>query len=191
MGHHQPPQSAGSEQGWCLWEKIWNLEPSRLGEQTLKDGEWDFGFPSAKMGVTLFWLPGFYIRKKHESSRCGSAGLRTRLVSMRMWVRSLASLMGSGSGIATSCSVGHRCVSDLAWLWLWRRLVAAALIQPLDWELPCASGVAGKRQTEEEADRYGTAEKDLDYCCCNNSGQYKSVIGPTIPSRDSCCYHSG
>ena len=33
-----------------------------------------------------------------------------------------------GSGIATSCGVGHRCGSDLALLWLWYRLAAAAPI---------------------------------------------------------------
>ena len=31
-------------------------------------------------------------------------------------------------------------------LWLWCRLVAAALIQPLAWEPPCAAGAALKRQ---------------------------------------------
>ena len=29
------------------------------------------------------------------------------------------------------CGVGHRCSSDPALLWLWYRLAAAALIQPL------------------------------------------------------------
>ena len=37
-----------------------------------------------------------------------------------------------------SCGVGHRRGSDLALLWLWCRLAAAALIQSLAWELPCA-----------------------------------------------------
>jgi len=35
---------------------------------------------------------------------------------------------------------------DLALLWLWCRLAAIALIQPLAWELPYATGVALKRQ---------------------------------------------
>ena len=34
----------------------------------------------------------------------------------------------------------------LALLWLWRRLTAAALIQPLAWELPYAAGVALKKK---------------------------------------------
>ena len=43
------------------------------------------------------------------------------------------------------CSVGHRCGSDPALLWLWYRLAAAALIRPLAWELPYATGAALKR----------------------------------------------
>ena len=33
---------------------------------------------------------------------------------------------------------------DLVLLWLWHRLVAATLIPPLFWELPCTSGAALK-----------------------------------------------
>ena len=45
-----------------------------------------------------------------------------------------------GSDVAVSPGVGHRCSSDLALLWLWCSPAAAALIQPLAWELPCATG---------------------------------------------------
>ena len=44
------------------------------------------------------------------------------------------------------CGVGHRCSSDLMWLWLWRRLEAVAPIGPLAWELTYAIGVALKRK---------------------------------------------
>ena len=44
-----------------------------------------------------------------------------------------------------NCGVGHRHSSDLALLWLWYRLAATALIGPLDWELPYATGVALKK----------------------------------------------
>ena len=37
-------------------------------------------------------------------------------------------------------------VKDPVWLWLWCRLVAVALVQPLAWELPYATDVALKRQ---------------------------------------------
>ena len=43
-----------------------------------------------------------------------------------------------------SCGVGYRCHLDLALLWLWGRPEAAALIQPLTWELPYATGAALK-----------------------------------------------
>ena len=37
--------------------------------------------------------------------------------------------------------VGHKCGSDLALLWLWRRSAAPAPIRPLAWEPPCVAGV--------------------------------------------------
>ena len=50
---------------------------------------------------------------------------RTRLVSMRIQVQSLASV-GGGSSVAMSCGAGHRCGSDPVWLWLCCRLAATA-----------------------------------------------------------------
>ena len=44
-----------------------------------------------------------------------------------------------------NCGVDRRHGSDLALLWLWCRLAATALIQPLAWEPPNAMGVALKR----------------------------------------------
>ena len=44
------------------------------------------------------------------------------------------------------CGVGRRRSLDLAFLWLWSRLVATALIRPLFWEPPYAAGAALKRQ---------------------------------------------
>ena len=46
--------------------------------------------------------------------------------------------------LAVSCGVGRRHGSDPVLLWLWCRLAAAALIQPLAWELPYARGSALK-----------------------------------------------
>ena len=51
-----------------------------------------------------------------------------------------------------SCGVGCRCGSDLSLLWLWSRLAATALIRPLAWEPPYATGAAlekAKRQTKQ------------------------------------------
>ena len=48
-----------------------------------------------------------------------------------------------------SWGVGHRCGSDLAWLWC--RLAAAPQIQPLAWELPHGAGVVLKRKKENQS----------------------------------------
>ena len=66
---------------------------------------------------------------------------------MRAQVRSLALLSGlPQSSIAMSCAVDCRRGLDPVLLWLWYRLAAAALIQPLAWEPPYAVGTALKRQ---------------------------------------------
>ena len=49
-----------------------------------------------------------------------------------------------------SCGVGCRHGSDPMLLWLWRRLMAIALIRPLAWELPNAVGVALKKDKKKK-----------------------------------------
>ena len=49
-----------------------------------------------------------------------------------------------------SCGVGHRHGSDQALLWLWCRLVSAAAIWPLSWELPHVMGGALKKTKREK-----------------------------------------
>ena len=49
-----------------------------------------------------------------------------------------------------SCGVVRRRGSDLALLWLWRRLVVIAPIGPLAWEPPHAEGAALKRKKKKE-----------------------------------------
>ena len=46
--------------------------------------------------------------------------------------------------------VGCRHSSDVALLWPWRRLAAAAPVQPLAWELPYTIGVALKKKRKEK-----------------------------------------
>ena len=67
-------------------------------------------------------------------------------------VRSLAS-MGWGSGVTVGCGVGLRCGSDPGLPWLWCRQVAAALIRPLAWEPPCATGASLKRQKKPKTNK--------------------------------------
>ena len=59
-----------------------------------------------------------------------------------------------------SCSVGHRCGSDLALLWLWHKAAAIGPFWPLAWEPPCAMGVAlrSKKQTNKQT-KQGRKEK--------------------------------
>ena len=47
-----------------------------------------------------------------------------------------------------SCGIGHRHGSDLALLW--HRPVATALVEPLAWEPPYATGMALKRQKKKK-----------------------------------------
>ena len=86
-------------------------------------------------------------REDFEESPVWFSSLRTRLVSLRMQVQSLASLSGLRIWHCRKRrSVGCRCGSDPAvLLWLWCREAAAAPIQPPAWELPYASGEALKR----------------------------------------------
>ena len=49
-----------------------------------------------------------------------------------------------------SCGVGRRCGSDLALLWLWRRLAATAPIRPLAWDPPYDVVAALKRQKKKK-----------------------------------------
>ena len=51
-----------------------------------------------------------------------------------------------GSRVASSCSVGCRHALGPALQWVWCRLAAAALMQPLAWGLPYAAGAALKRK---------------------------------------------
>ena len=54
-----------------------------------------------------------------------------------------------GSGVAVSCGVGCRRGLDPTLLWLWRRLVATALIASLAWELTYTAGAALERQKDQ------------------------------------------
>ena len=59
---------------------------------------------------------------------------------MRMQFDPWPPSVGWGSGVAISCGVGCRRGLDPELLWLWPRPAAVALIRPLAWEPPYASG---------------------------------------------------
>ena len=70
-----------------------------------------------------------------------------RLVSMRIWVLSLASSVGQGSDIDLSCGVGSKRGLDPEWLW--HRSAAVALIGPLAWEPPYAVGMPLQKRKKQ------------------------------------------
>ena len=64
-------------------------------------------------------------------------------------------------GVAVSCGVGYRHSSDLALLWLWCKLAAAASIRPLAWELPYAACAAPKSRKKKSKKKWKKEEKKL------------------------------
>ena len=88
-----------------------------------------------------------------------------QLGTMRWWVWSVASLwMGQGSGVAERCDVCRTRGLDPVLLWLWFRLAAAALIWPLAWEAPYATGTALKRpkkKKKKKRNKHHSNEIDL------------------------------
>ena len=75
------------------------------------------------------------------------------------WPRSVS----KGSGVAVSCSVGHRCGLDAMWLWLWCRLAAIAPIRPLVWEPPYAIDVALKsKKTKYKTNKQTKNKKKIE-----------------------------
>ena len=59
------------------------------------------------------------------------------------------------------CGVGHRQGIDLTLLWLWCRLEAAALIQPLAWEPLYAKGAALKSKKKKKKKKKKKAKEIL------------------------------
>ena len=78
---------------------------------------------------------------------------------MRLQVRSLALLSGLRILVTVSCGVGCRHGSDPALLRLWHGPAAAALIRPLAWERPYATGVALKGQKDKNKTKQKTKKK--------------------------------
>ena len=84
-----------------------------------------------------------------------------------------------------SCGVGRRCGWDLALLWLWCRPVATALIGPLAWEPPYATGVAlekaKKPQKKQQQQKRKTDRVPIHSTVLSCGDPVVSKI-PTLPS---------
>ena len=76
--------------------------------------------------------------------------LRPNIDSVRMQVQTLALLSGLRIRVAVSYDVGRRCGLDPMLLWLWCRPAATALIRPLAWGLPYATGTTLKRKINKK-----------------------------------------
>ena len=74
-----------------------------------------------------------------------------------------------------SCGVGHRCGSDLPLLWLWCRPAAAAPIETLAWELPCATGAALKRKNKTKQKPKSDPQKGRRGADCATRGRWRAV----------------
>ena len=73
-------------------------------------------------------------------------------MNIQVWFPASLSVLGQ-SDIALSCSVGCRYCSDLALLWLWCRLIAAASIWPLARELPYCTEWLKKKKKERKKEK--------------------------------------
>ena len=78
-----------------------------------------------------------------------------------------------------SCGVGHRHASDSTLLWLWYRLAAVALIQPLAWEPLYAAGAATKRQKKKTKQNKQTNKKKQK----KKPFPLTAVLPPVVPSH--------
>ena len=94
-------------------------------------------------------LPFCSPQKVCQSSCCGSA--ETNPTGIHEGVGSIPGLVQwiKTASIAVSCGVGRRCGLDLALLWLWYRLAAAAPIRPLAGESPYVAGMAIKEKKKK------------------------------------------
>ena len=103
---------------------VWMGKTCKVEEETLKETIALFAYLKMIHACRSNW--------KHLKAKRGApvVGQWKRIwqVSIGMQVWSLALFSG---GIATSFSVGHRCISDP--MWLWYRRAAAAPIRPLAW----------------------------------------------------------
>ena len=105
-------------------------------------------------------------------------GLRTRLVSMRILVQSVALLSGLRIWHGHKLGVGCRCGSDPVLLWLWCRQAAAALIRPL-------AGVALKTNKKkslvpDESHQFDTEQKPGPSQCGGQASKEKKLQRPSV-----------
>ena len=82
-----------------------------------------------------------------------------------------------------SCDIGCRCGLDPKLLWLWCRPAATALIWPLAWEPPCASGAALKREKKKKR----IWEKRKQRCCVAQQSKVKNWANDRMLALSRAC----
>ena len=91
-----------------------------------------------------------------------------------------------------SCGVGLRCGSDLPLLWLWHRPAAAALIRPLAWEPPYATGTALKSKIHTYIHTYIHTNVILlgNYVCGRKEKMNERTLSRLVNAK-VCCVKVG
>ena len=110
-----------------------------------------YAVESSPASITKFFVAVQYqpALKSGFGAPVVAQGIRRRTMGFRVW--SLASL--SGLEIRRCCGLCRRRGSDPAFLWLWCRPVATALIRPLAWEPPYAMGEALEKYKNKQTNK--------------------------------------
>ena len=84
-----------------------------------------------------------------------------------------------------SCGVGCRHCLDLALMWLWYRLAAAAPIGPLAWEPPYAVGAALKSKKQKQNKKTPKNKKKICFLKAILKNSFTPVV--LLPTLAYCC----
>ena len=90
---------------------------------------------SLSFTLRVFYFILFYLFFRATSVACRGSQARGQ-------IGAVASGLCHSHSNAVSCGVGRRRSLDPVLLWLWGRPAATALMRPLAWKPPCATGVA-------------------------------------------------
>ena len=96
------------------------------------------------------------------------------------WIPGLTQWVKDPVWLQAGCSLGPRCSSDPVLPWLWHRLVAGALIQPLGSELPHAADGAVKRKRRKKKESQGCVEPNLNTSLVQITSSLQSAVSSSV-----------